>query len=713
MPPIQATLPEKEPEKINKPESSVRHTDNFNLHRFSYIGDLGKVKHVLETTKADIHSKDKKGLSALMNAAFKNREDVVEYLIRQGADCHVLSPSRRNLLSYAVQNKNKDLVQKFLSLNVLPRRYNNGKDTLYDAVNFYDLPVLTLILAHSPEVNTAYMIKPDDAHYRTETTLVLHSIQNSTFEVTKSLVEKGADIQKANSRGETPLLSAMRNQTYETAHYLISRGAYPGAQDQQGNTLLSYAIKAKKEDLALKAIASGIRLDTYMAYTVFNEEPKAHEYDIQRTTPVWRHYNYLHMAAAHGTTKVVKTLLEKGADISSPNRSVFDLDAAGFAALYGHTDTLKFLLASGASPYKRYTNTKPEGDMGLAYFGGLSSSYTLLSLAVISQNRSETMIDFLLNLPESNRYAQIETDPFYMNLMAMTRVGGASIFNKPLTKLRDWGFKNSHALDRKYEKKSPSRSDEKPVETKTAETLISGALKKGDLKQLRVIQNSGVNIGRVCPDAAFSADFFKQEHLILPLIDEFGIDINRTDSHAGKSTILNQLAIFYRHRQHITNTDLFAGLVERGLDINRAVNGETPLLSVIDNFHRDMDMGLIKAMLDHGADFGADTFALKKVYRVYGSDVYDLVAKNPMFKPAMERLYRNSDLAEVAIDVLEKRDSISRQPQYPERMENLLEVVYWNSYPLDYKKLADYAKKKKYDDLYRIILFYAGKDQTD
>lgn len=485
------------------------------------------------------------------------------------------------------------------------------------------------------------------------------------------------------------------------------------AKDRAGNTLLSYAMKAKKEGLALQAITSGIPLDTQVTYKIFKEEPVVYEYDIKSARPGQRHYNYLHMAAAHGLTRVAKALLDKGADISCPNGDVFDLDAAGFAAFYGHADTLKLLLDSGATPYKRYTNSNPAGDYGLAYFAGASGSYSLLSLAVISQNRSEKMIAYLLDMPESRQYAKIEKDPFYINLMMMTEVDSPSIFNKTLLKMREWGFKNSDALDRKYKNEIQSPKDETPVGKKTTKDLIFEALEQGDLEKLKKIKNRGVNIPEICPDAAFYAVSLDQENLILPLIDEFEIDINRTDKNSRNQTIVNKLAKFYQPRPLITNKELFMGLVDRGLDINIAPEGITPLTDIIDDFYRDPDLTFIKAMIDRGADFGDQAFALKRIYTLYDHDTYNLVVNDPFFRPVMEKLYRNSDLADVAIDVLKKRDPITYEPKYPERVEKLMEIAYWNTYDFDHSKLADYAKQKGYEDFHRIVIFYKGSGDQD
>ena len=85
----------------------------FNLRRFSYIGDIAKVKRAL-SEGARIDAKDDEGMSALLWAAYKDHEAIVQWLIEQGADTTLKSQSGRTILSYAIQNKNESLVRYLL-----------------------------------------------------------------------------------------------------------------------------------------------------------------------------------------------------------------------------------------------------------------------------------------------------------------------------------------------------------------------------------------------------------------------------------------------------------------------------------------------------------------------------------------------------------------------------------------------------------------------
>ncbi len=42
-----------------------------------------------------------------------------------------------------------------------------------------------------------------------------------------------------------------------------------------------------------------------------------------------------------------------------------------------------------------------------------------------------------------------------------------------------------------------------------------------------------------------------------------------------------------------------------------------------------------------------------------------------------------------------------------------MDIAYWNNLAFEHTKLAEYAKQKKYDDVHRVMLFYAGSDQTN
>lgn len=682
------------------PNSYAQQSDDFDLHRFAYIGDLPKVKIALKN--ADINSKSKDGITALLWAGFNNNTYIIKYLLASNANFNTISSSGRNILTYAIYNKNIEIIKLLLSKNIESEPYKDGKDQLFDAVNANDIDVLKLIIPHFPDTNKSYIIKSDDKYYRTQTTLLLQAINNHNIEIVKLLIKNNANIDQANSRGETPLLSAMRNRTYKIANYLIDKGVKLNTTDIAGNSLLSYSIKAQNEGLALKAIASNMDLDVKITFEVAKESSSAYEYYIHSPNQDELKYNYLQMSAIHGLKNITKMLLDKNANISSFSNDTLSLDAVGIAAFYGRTDSLILLLQSGANPYRIYKNSIPQGNLGLAYFTGSSQAYTLLSLALISQNRDEVMINYLLDLPKAHKYSELESEAFYINMLLATNLDAPNIFNKVITKVRKWGFTNSDILDSKYQSIIRKKIDKKQIH-KTITDIILNAVIKGDLKKLNKIKDNGVNISKEAPDAVFIAIMNNQEHLVLPLL-EMGIDIHRSFHNQGTSTILHFLAKYSNRKKYSEINNLFLNLIQKGLNINEAPEEKTPLFVMLQTDLPDME--LIKLLITNDADFGNKEWILRDIYTMYNQNTYELIVTNPIFSNAMHKLYITADLFKVAKMILASRDPITYQPKYTKRVEKLMNVAYQNDYKFDLNMLAEYAKIKKYEDIERAAIFY-------
>ena len=127
--------------------------DNYGgtpLHRASFTGDLNIVEYLVKAG-ADIESKDKRGNTPLERAIFKGKLSIVKYLIKEGAD--VNAPS------------------------------NCGSTPL------------SASCCYGP------------------------------FEAAKILIEHGANVDAANQYGTTPLYWALRKNHWKTAQLLIEHGA--------------------------------------------------------------------------------------------------------------------------------------------------------------------------------------------------------------------------------------------------------------------------------------------------------------------------------------------------------------------------------------------------------------------------------------------------------------------------------------------------------
>jgi ankyrin repeat protein len=82
---------------------------NFNLIRYSYIGDFNKVKEFHKKGASIDNYKDNS--TALLWAVFKDNIKIAKYLIEHNASLQMQSQSGRNILHYAVQKSNLEFTK--------------------------------------------------------------------------------------------------------------------------------------------------------------------------------------------------------------------------------------------------------------------------------------------------------------------------------------------------------------------------------------------------------------------------------------------------------------------------------------------------------------------------------------------------------------------------------------------------------------------------
>ena len=70
----------------------------------------------------------------------------------------------------------------------------------------------------------------------------------------KKLIREGADVNKKNEFGYTPLHMALAGENKEMAELLLNNGADPRIQDKNGSTALHYAYERNMTDIAKKII---------------------------------------------------------------------------------------------------------------------------------------------------------------------------------------------------------------------------------------------------------------------------------------------------------------------------------------------------------------------------------------------------------------------------------------------------------------------------
>jgi len=180
------------------------------------------------------------------------------------------------------------------------------------------------------------------------------------LEIAKFLVQRGAEINRHDSRGNTPLILACARGHLDTAKFLIEQGANMNYEDPYAATALTRAIQLDQPSVAEYLVAHGANVNVSFA----------------------NGRNALRVACEHGNVSLVRALIEKGADLSATNAAAALIEAAtegrtevvsllvqkaapldlqneeGWTALMksaalGHPKTVQTLCDAGADPSKR------------------------------------------------------------------------------------------------------------------------------------------------------------------------------------------------------------------------------------------------------------------------------------------------------------------------------------------------------------------------
>ena len=177
----------------------------MSLHTAAKTGDLERVKLLVEQG-ADIEKKGYFYRTPLFIASWNGHLPVVRYLVEQGAEKEVVDMNGFTPLITASYHGHVAVVSFLLE---------QGVDK--DKADRYDRTTLFWTVVHKGNANVQ-------------------------LEVAMLLVAYGADMDKANEWGQSPLLYATMNGHFELARYLLEQGANRNiANNNNGSTPLHYA----------------------------------------------------------------------------------------------------------------------------------------------------------------------------------------------------------------------------------------------------------------------------------------------------------------------------------------------------------------------------------------------------------------------------------------------------------------------------------------
>jgi len=133
--------------------------------------------------------------------------------------------------------------------SLVDRKSESGVSAVLMAVYYQKPELVSLLLDAGAEVNSASR--------NSQRVMPIHSsVASHSLDITRTLLENGADVNAVQQDGYTPLLEAAQAGELETLELLLQYGADPAARREDGQTALDLARQEGHSDIVIRLTRS-------------------------------------------------------------------------------------------------------------------------------------------------------------------------------------------------------------------------------------------------------------------------------------------------------------------------------------------------------------------------------------------------------------------------------------------------------------------------
>ncbi|XP_028661378.2 death-associated protein kinase 1 [Erpetoichthys calabaricus] len=306
---------------VARSEDTLDEEDSFVMKAIIHaINDdnVPGLQHLLGSlTNYDVNQPNKHGTPPLLIAAGCGNIQILDLLMKKGAQIHAYDKSGSSAVYYAARHGHVETL-RFLHKMKCPLdiQDKSGETALHVAARYGNVDVVTYLCSVQANPNL------QDREHETP----LHCASWHGYNaVAKSLCEAGCNVNIKNKEGETPLLTASARGYRDIVDCLVDHGADLDSTDKDGHNALHLAVRRSQ----IEIVKCLLRHDCYV--------------DIQD-----RHGNTpLHIACKDGNLPVVLSLCDAKCSLDIPNK--YGKTPLHLAAHNGGLEVVRHLCAAGAN----------------------------------------------------------------------------------------------------------------------------------------------------------------------------------------------------------------------------------------------------------------------------------------------------------------------------------------------------------------------------
>ena len=338
--------------------------DKYRQTAYKYVkqsNDYQKLLTILIEHGLDIDRKDDEGKSILFYAIQNKDFQAIEFLLNAGASINTVDKDGKTILF-------QECLKGYANIEMIDYLFEKGIDL--DHVDFDEKTIID---------DLAEMILIQDNGKRASSRRFLDIVENGEYlKLLKRMIVKRPKLNHSRSDGRTILFDIINYNNIELMKLFLNYGADINKVDNEGNTPLSYMIdvglkaktkKERQEFLERIVFILKFRVDVNIVdkdgRTIFHKAVIADDYElVEKLLSKKTDLNIkdkqgrtvLHHTQWKGNYKIARLLISAGADMNEPDYAGFTI--LNYAAILGHAKLVMVLIASGVLMYNRARKSK-------------------------------------------------------------------------------------------------------------------------------------------------------------------------------------------------------------------------------------------------------------------------------------------------------------------------------------------------------------------